>query len=379
MSVERILRFFLPSLALVLGGLFFQAAGGSFKQPVASLGNGFLRVVTQVDGWMVGKGSPPVQADAGQAYAVPVATSGGLPTPMIMGYYYDPGNSLQAMADLKHYGNLLTGIVPFWYTIYADGSVVGQSDPKTLAFAAARHLYVFALVQNMAGGPVFHRLLNDPAATKRAIGQLLQLVQANGYSGVNLDFEGIRPSDRAAFTAFVRDLGNTLHLHGYYLTLSIPAKTQHDPGNSWSGAYDYRALGTYSDLIMLMAYDQHSQYSAPGPIASKQWVESVVAYAVTQIPPSKIILGVPAYGYSWAPGGSAKALSYGQASNLAQTYGANPSKGYLQYYQDGVWHQVWYENAQTFLQKVGVVADYNLRGIVLWRLGIEDPNIWQTF
>lgn len=333
----------------------------------------------RVDGWMVGRGSSSVQADTGPAYAAPVDSGGGLPTPMIMGYYYDPGNSQRAQADLKRYGNLLTGIVPFWYTIYADGTVVGQSDPKTLAFAAAKHLYVFALVQNMAGNSVFHPLLNNPAAVNRAVGQLLQLVRTNGYSGVNLDFEGIAPADRAAFTAFVRKLSHRLHKDGYYLTLSIPAKTQSDPANAWSGAYDYKALGSYADLIMLMAYDQHSQNSAPGPIASKRWVQAVVAYAVTQIPPNKIILGVPAYGYSWAPGGPATALSWGQAANLAQAHGANRAKGYLRYFQGGVWHQVWYENAQTFLQKVGVVTDYNLRGIILWRLGIEDPNIWHTF
>jgi spore germination protein len=266
--------------------------------------------------------------------------------------------------------------VPFWYTIHPDGSVTGSADPRVLAFATRHHLWVFALVQNMSGPAVYHELLNDPLARARALENLLGLCEANGYDGVNLDFEGIAPEDRAAYTSFVVDLTRLLHQNGYYVTLSVPAETSNQPLNAWTGAYDYRALGKVADLLMIMAYDEHSVASSAGPVAGPRWVEEVVRYAASQVEPEKLILGLPAYGYDWSPAGS-MAITFQQWEALVRAYGSGPAAaGHLQYWADGVPHDVYYETLGNFEASVKVAVGYDLRGIVLWRLGIEDPSIW---
>jgi len=46
-----------------------------------------------------------------------------------------------------------------------------------------------------------------------------------------------------------------------------------------------------------MAYDFST--TSPGPIGPLPWSEDAVKYAVTQIPASKVFLGIPGYGRDW--------------------------------------------------------------------------------
>lgn len=321
----------------------------------------------------------PLRSTSQQKAVLPVQThvNQSLPVPMILGYYYNPGNGTSGYASLKAYRHVLTGIIPFWYTLHRNGSVTGKNDPKVIRFATAHHLWVFALVQNMKGAPVYSAFLKNPIAEQKAINNLLALVEKYGYDGLNLDLEGVPPKDRQRFTHFVAMLANTLHHYGYYLTLSVPAETANNPQNTWSGAYSYRKLGKIADLIMIMAYDQHGVNSQPGSIAGQRWVKQVVSYATHSMPSSKIILGIATYGYNWTTNHGTTALSWFQAASLAKKY--DPKHlSHFKFTKNGISHQVYYENSKTYSAKQHVVIGYDLRGIALWRLGIEDPKIWQV-
>ncbi len=304
-----------------------------------------------------------------------LATADGLPAGMVLGYFYDPGNEGSAAAMLKHYVPFLTGIIPFWYTINSAGVISGQTNPSVLQIAAKHNLWTFALVENMAGQSVFGPLLNSPANSDRAIENMLTLVEDNGYDGVNLDWEGIAPGEQNNFTAFVAHLSAVFHRHGYYVTLSLPAETGYEPDNSWTGAYNYAALAKSADLLMIMAYDEHYAGGSPGPIASPSWVKAVLNYTISVVPTNKVILGIPGYGYDWGGAGTV-ALSYSQAQSLEQQYTGKTDLNHFVYVQDGQVHSVWFEDTQSLLSKINLVSDYGLRGIALWRLGIEDPKMW---
>jgi spore germination protein len=188
-----------------------------------------------------------------------------LPTPLVLAYYDGGGVGSLGWRSLVAQRHVLTGIVPDWYQIWANGAITGTPDPGVLAFARRQGMWVFALVQQNAHPQVFGTLLGSLSLERAAIFNLLRVCH-QGYDGVNLDFEGIAPADRQAFTRFVGMAAAALHRQGYYLTLSVPAKTQDQPDNAWTGAYDYRALGKEADLLMPMAYDQHSQDGPPGAV-----------------------------------------------------------------------------------------------------------------
>lgn len=306
-----------------------------------------------------------------------VVGSQGLPPGLVLGYLANSPTAPGAISFVKSYLPALNGLIAFWYTINSAGQVSGGTNTALLHWAGQHHLVTFALVRNNAGASVFTPLLASATARAAAIRNLLALVTTNGYTGVNLDWEGIAPQDRALFTAFVQQLTQAFHTHRKDVTLSIPAETQSDPTSGWTGAYNYPALGRAADLLMIMAYDQHNQNSGAGPVASPAWVQAVLKYAVSTMPLRKVVLGVPGYGYVWSSTGN-QALTWSQAEALAHQYGQQmaAASGHFSYTAAGVTHTVYFENQATFLSQVAMATGLQLAGIALWRLGIEDPHIW---
>ena len=319
--------------------------------------------------------APPAVARSGATGRL--VGGSALPTPLILGYYDGGGVGSAGWFDMVLHTGTLNGIVPDWFEIWSQGQITGTADPGVMAYARAHGLWTFALVQQNADPAVFRTLLTSATNQAKACQNLLRLVEADGFDGVNLDFEGIAPAQRDAFTRFVQRLSGLFHAHGYYVTLSLPAETANDPANSWTGAYDYAALGRAADLVMPMAYDFHYAGGPPGGVAPEAWVANVARYAVSVIPPQKIVLGVPGYGYDWGGGPVAAPLSFSQAAGLDDQYARGRAGSHFAYTAQGVVHEVYFNDSQSFAGQVQVALDYNLRGVVLWRLGIEDPAIWR--
>jgi spore germination protein YaaH len=162
----------------------------------------------------------------------------------------------------------------------------------------------------------------------------------------------------------------------------VPAKTSDSPTNSWNGAYDYASIYKYVDALILMTYDEHYSGGSPGAIASIGWVTNVINYASAVIPKDKIYLGLAAYGYDWSSQGT-KAYSINGCYNLAASYGAaiqwdsSSQTPYFNYADSsGIAHTVWFENAQSISYKLDVVNTSALKGIAIWRLGLENTDYW---
>jgi spore germination protein YaaH len=131
-----------------------------------------------------------------------------------------------------------------------------------------------------------------------------------------------------------------------------------------------------------MAYDYHWASSGPGPIAPVSWVRGVLAYARTQIPASKIILGIPLYGYDWA-GRHGANLTSQQAVRLAARYharvrydSASQSPWFSYTAADGSRHQVWFENPASSRAKLALARAAGAGGVFLWMYGDEAPGTW---
>jgi spore germination protein YaaH len=277
-----------------------------------------------------------------------------------------------------------------------------------------------------------HQLLTDPTVAAHAVGQLADYVVAEDYDGLDLDLEAVDPADRQSYSAFVAALSAALHERGKALTLALPPKTS-DVRTGWAGAYDYAALGAQADLITIMTYDYRGAWSGPGPVAPYDWVEQVLAFTTSQIPAEKVLLGLAFYGYDWnTTSGGVRALGYGPAARLAERYqvpitldpdtqsatfryqapaGDPPPAALpvppLQHeisvreappcpvvrpppaptatprpapppdaIQD---HEVWLEESASAAARLGLVDRYQAGGVATWRLGLEDPAVWDVF
>lgn len=67
----------------------------------------------------------------------------------------------------------------------------------------------------------------------------------------------------------------------------------------WERWCDYRRMQPFFDSCAIMSYAFAWAGSAPGPISPMWWMEDIYDYAVTRIPPEKIFLGIPGFGFNW--------------------------------------------------------------------------------
>lgn len=302
-------------------------------------------------------------------------------------------DSESALDSLQDQSQDIDVAAAFVYSVGADGSVVPEPSSEHAVNrideirTQADHLQVVPSVANTTAGrwdrTTVARILRDPSLRAAHIDSLTTLTASDAFSGVQIDYEDLHTDDRELFSSFVSDLAVRIREIGKVLYVTVHPKEDDAGYDTRNLAQDYAAIGRSADKVVVMAYDRHWENSPSGPIAPYDWVNSVVQYATEQIPREKLLLGIPLYGYDWT-GASGTPLTWKEAVELSITYSATPvwdpvSRSNRFTYRTGdVTHEVWFEDARSIAPKIAVAQHYLLDGIALWRLGGEDPEIWDV-
>jgi spore germination protein len=319
---------------------------------------------------------------------------------LTLGYYTGDQRSYNAIQSFASYLRIVSSDV---YAVQLNGSIVGSDGFGAVAFDQAHGIQTYACLNNWNNDPGVDSfdasLAHAAIVTHKAavISSLLSIAQNGGYAGVNIDLENLVYSSdinqvRSDFTAFIHDLSLQLHAHGVKLAVSVPGKTQDSVYDTWSYPYDLAALGADADYLQLMTYDEHGDWSGPGPVAGADWVEDCVAFAASLVDPSKLLVGLPAYGYDWDltasnPGQgnySVSGFSWIDVPALLARPGAvqhwdvASQSPWVTYTRSGHSHEAWYENPASIQAKTALVSQYNLAGLSMWSLGQEDLTFWQA-
>lgn len=136
-----------------------------------------------------------------------------------------------------------------------------------------------------------------------------------------------------------------------------------------------------------ITYEWGYALSEPMAVAPIDKVEQVVRFAVSQVPPDKIFLGMPNYGYDWILPyikGQSRARSLGnvQATEQAVQAGApirfdtQAQSPHYNYWRDRAEHEVWFEDARSVQAKLLLAGEYQLRGVSIWNIMRYFPQLW---
>lgn len=292
--------------------------------------------------------------------------------------------------SLRAFASYLNQIPTDTFAINAKGKISGSAPVGALAFARSKGMQTFATVSNFGKSDfvpfIAHNIVNHPAIRAQAIRNMLAVAETYGYSGINVDFEAVPHKDRAAFRRFIHDVAQAMRAAGYLTVVSVPAELQDDPKDSWTGAFDFKALGRDADVLQLMTYDENGPWGPPGPVAGLDWVEPCVQFAVSVVASSKISLGIPAYGYDWnLTRGTGVQVYWKRIPALIAKVGAVPkwdvtsSSPYFSYTAaNGASHVVWYEDTESIPLKSALAVSYDLAGVSVFALGFEDLIFWES-
>ncbi|MBQ7956076.1 MAG: LysM peptidoglycan-binding domain-containing protein [Lachnospiraceae bacterium] len=300
--------------------------------------------------------------------------SGGYAYPFINRWVLE--QSLPYLSDLYifSYGFTTEGeLVPPW----ADDSDL-ISAAKTFGTAPILTLTPFG-PDGRFSNYLITTVINNPAAVENLIANLEATILEKGFEGVDIDFEFILAQDRLPFVSFVRRVREAVNALGYPVSVALAPKTSDDQKGLLYEGKDYAQLGEAADYVLLMTYEWGYKYGPPLAVAPINQVRRVVEYALTRIPPEKIHLGIPNYGYDWTlpfEQGTSEARTLGniEARQLAINYGVNiqfdevAASPFFRYESEGATHEVWFEDVRSMEAKFALVNEYNLRGIGIWQI-----------
>ncbi|MES2213940.1 MAG: glycosyl hydrolase family 18 protein [Patescibacteria group bacterium] len=333
-------------------------------------------------------------------------------------YWRTATGTTEALAHLSTFKE----INPFGYTVTSDGHLYDAMDVTSAEwqklFAAARAKKVRVIPTVMWGnGNAIHAVLSNKALRDAHIKEIVAMVRENNFDGVDIDYEAKLAETKDYYSIFLRDLYKAIG--NKFVQCEVESRT---PVNSRyfnvpstfdpkDVANDYKAINKYCDRVRIMAYDQgrvdqRLDQSNPGiyaPVADPQWVNKVVALAALDISKSKIILGIPTYGYEYAiTAGGVGGYSYERlwafnplyALQIAAPLNIMPTRtsaGELSfnYYPDASstpWNglradlktntMVW-SDAIAIKQKVDLAKKLGLKGVAVFKIdGGVDPLAW---
>ncbi len=306
----------------------------------------------------------------------------------VNGYAY-PGIDQRILRKTLPY---LTYLSVFAYGIDKAGRMIPQSADALTRMArqyGTKPLLVLTTLgeDGRFSGERAHTLLNDAAMRQTLISSLAGTLAAQGYAGVDIDFEYIPPEDAAVYASFVRDVRAQLAPQGFTVMVALAPKTSAAQQGLLYEAHDYRALGAAADDVLLMTYEWGYALSEPMAVAPIDKVQQVVQFAVSAVPPERIFLGIPNYGYDWTlpyVKGQSRARSLGnvQAAEQAVQFGApirfdeTAQSPHYNYWRERAEHEVWFEDARSIRTKLALAGEYRLRGVSVWNIMRYFPQLW---
>jgi spore germination protein YaaH len=310
-----------------------------------------------------------------------------------MFYYADDTPGFES---LQTHGPGITVLAPQCFAVDAAGNLRGAIPPRVREVARAARMPVMPLLFNEGfDRATASALLHSEAAQEHAIRAMADSATRDDDVGFQIDLENMPSADHHLFTLFVKRAAARLHENGRLLSVAVTpqfseAKTtdRHHRKTAvaeWSGAYEYRALGMYADIITLMTYDHSSRNGPPGPIAGYAWVKTAVNFAIRRVPRAKLLLGIPLYGREWTAGGGSsesRSMTYNAVRALIERpevhvqWDSRWRSPWFEYNEGASQRTVWYEDNRSLREKFSLMHEYKLRGFAAWRLGDEDPDFW---
>jgi len=289
----------------------------------------------------------------------------------------------------------MTCLTPFSYGVTAAGGLLPLQDAALLSAAAAMGVTPLLHLSSLTEEGSFSNarstlILTNPDLQERLIGEILATVQDKGYRGVDVDFEFVLPEEREAYAAFVTRLRENLAPLHLPVIVALAPKTSAGQRGLLYEAHDYALLGAAADFVLLMTYEWGYTYGPPMAVSPLPQVRAVLDYAVSEIPPEKIFLGMPNYGYDWPLPfqqgvTAARSISNGTAVATAIRYRAEihydetAQAPYFHYTdaEDRV-HEVWFEDARSTEAKLRLIPEYGFLGAGYWNLMRPFPQGWVT-
>jgi peptidoglycan-N-acetylglucosamine deacetylase len=288
-------------------------------------------------------------------------------------------------ASLEEHASLITHLCPEWITVVNGlGDISIDSDIRVPRFCTSKGIKLMPLLTNLVGDTwqpeaVENLAHGPPDRQERFFAKVIGALRDAKAAGVVVDWEQIDPVYKKDITAFIDKFCDALHNDDKELWLTV------QPGQELD-YIDFDELSDNVDRFVASLFDETSDIDPPGPLGSRPWFEGWLHVLLEGSDTKQWIITLGSYGYDWTIGGKkAELISFPEAmsrANNAEIESAEvsgPSYNPFFYFEDAdKEHAVWFLDVVTFLNELREVRGQKAGGFALYRLGTEDPAIWDA-
>lgn len=240
-------------------------------------------------------------------------------------------------------------------------------------------------------------LLASESGRSQAIEQILneltipyEVYGDNPYSGVTIDFEGLRAADKQNFSAFLTEL--SAKVHDLDKTVYVCVSPVLSTGSYYDG-YNYSTIASVADKVILMAYDydpkslagyegtEYYKTAAQAPMDQVYWSLRTMVQQVGD--PSKIVLGFSCKNVAWKIDESGKLVDGTpvyptndtvwkrlQQSDTVTGWSDTYQMSYAIYTtEDGGRYFLWYQSSESVQAAANMASLLGVTSVSIWRIG----------
>lgn len=292
--------------------------------------------------------------------------------------------------------DLLTHIACFDFMASSNGSIGNPSGwPWTdlINVAHQNGVKIIMTVVNFDAADI-RAIITNESVKLTLFNNIKSRIEQYEMDGVNIDFESLYNEDKGTrIVSFMNDLTNFIHteLPGKEVSFAGPAV-------NWSNYWWLEGLVNSCDYVFIMGYAFAGSWSnttwANAPLTGGTINITRTTMNDYHVPivntPEKVILGLPYYGHEWITNSSSaysviesfvSSTRFRAAEPQSQVYGMiwdlNTQTPWYRW-NNGEWHQVWYDNYTSMGLKYDLAISKNLKGVGMWALGYdgERQELW---
>ena len=298
----------------------------------------------------------------------------------------------------------LTTISPTWFHVQdTAGNLESIASADYVNYAHQSNIEVWAAIRDFDGGinsaEESYAMLSKTSNRENLTNQLIAAALQLGIDGINVDFEKISAECGEHYIQFIRELSVKCHQNG--LVLSVDNYVPQE----YNRQYHRKEQGVFADYVVIMGYDEHYGGSpVAGSVSSYNFVRSGIENTLKEVPASKVISALPFFTRVWketpktaeelsAQAGTeaaeysnnveSTAYSMAEAAAVVAQAGATANwdeetkQNFATWEAEGSTFKVWLEDVSSLEPKLQLMKDYGLAGTAAWRLGQEEPEVWE--
>lgn len=305
----------------------------------------------------------------------------------------------QTVTDVLSSAKGLNVISPTWFYLNDDeGNLMNLASAEYVQYCHSQGVDVWALVSNLENEDVDSaEVLNHTSRRTNMVNQLIAAAIQYNFDGINVDFEALSEDAGDGYLQFIRELSIKCKNNGIILSVDNYVPMDHN------AFYNRKEQANFADYVVIMGYDEHWAGSGEGSVASIGFVTQGIEDTLKEVPENQVILGAPFFTRVWMETPkeadndmeaakedyvpydlTSSAVNMQEAWNMAKVNGAEPAwsdadgQYYTEYEKDGVTYKIWLEDEASMELRLSAAQKANLAGMAFWKLGLEDPGIWNT-